>query len=306
LAAPLLYMGPYRIERGLMTELLEELEQKRSKANNDAEKHRRLRDELNKQTKEWVKKRDSLNSQVRELVDEAAKHRDMRDELNQKVREAKNERDDYNKEVSKLNEEVNKLRAETPKDKGPPLKKLKKELNDLEFRHMTQSLSKEKEQDLIELMKQLVKQIEDKEKEMSEDTEIGSAIAELREARDQAEAHHRQVSEYAEQAQEQHDKMISLYEEADKLRKEADGAQEKFVETKLLADEEHKKHIEFIKQVHDFDKMLSGLRQKQKKAKKKKEDTAVKKEAEDIFDKFKAGEKLSTEDLMTLQKSGYL
>ncbi len=30
------------------------------------------------------------------------------------------------------------------------------------------------------------------------------------------------------------------------------------------------------------------------------------KESEEIFDKFKKGEKLSTEDLMTLQKSGYL
>ncbi|MDI3482771.1 MAG: hypothetical protein PWQ88_642 [Candidatus Methanomethylophilaceae archaeon] len=289
-----------------MTELLEELEQKRNLANNDAEKHRRLRDELNKQTKEWVTKRDSLNSQVRELVDEAAKHRDLRDELNEKVREAKDRRDEWNKKVSELNELVNKLRAEQPKDKGPSLKKLKKELNDLEFRHMTSSLSKEKEQELIELMKKLVRQIEEKEKEISEDSELGSAVAELREAREQAEFYHRQVSEYAEKAQEQHDMMINLYDQADKLRKEADAAQEKFIETKLLADEEHRKHIEMIKQVHDYDKMISGLRQKQKKAKKKKEESAVMKEAESIFDKFKAGEKLSTEDLMTLQKSGYL
>ncbi len=289
-----------------MTELLEELEQKRSITNVDAERHRRLRDELNTKTKEWVQKRDALNSQVRELVDEAAKHRDMRDDLNNKVRGAKDNRDEWNKKVSELNDAVNKLRADTPKDRGPPIKKLKKELNDLEFRHMTSTLSKEKEQELIELMKKIVKQIEDKEKEMSEDSEVGSAIAALREARDQAEVYHRQVSEFAEQAQDEHDKMIGLYEQADKLRKEADAAQEKFIENKLLADEEHRKHIEFIKQVHDFDKMVSGLRQKQKKAKKKKEETAVKKEAEDIFDKFKAGEKLSTEDLMTLQKSGYL
>jgi uncharacterized coiled-coil DUF342 family protein len=32
----------------------------------------------------------------------------------------------------------------------------------------------------------------------------------------------------------------------------------------------------------------------------------VKRQAEMIFDRFKRGEKLSTEDLMTLQKSGYL
>ena len=69
-------------------ENLAELEQKRNAINDDAEKHRRLRDDLNKQTKEWVAKRDALNAQVRELVEEAGKHRTQRDELNQKVRES--------------------------------------------------------------------------------------------------------------------------------------------------------------------------------------------------------------------------
>jgi uncharacterized coiled-coil DUF342 family protein len=100
--------------------------------------------------------------------------------------------------------------------------------------------------------------------------------------------------------------MIKLYEQADIMRKEADDSQEKFIETKVKADDEHKKHIEHIRQVHDYDKILTGLKQKARKARKKKEETAAMKEAEDIFDKFKKGEKLSTEDLMALQKSGYL
>jgi len=58
--------------------------------------------------------------------------------------------------------------------------------------------------------------------------------------------------------------------------------------------------------VHDYDKIITGLRQKARKARKKKDESVAMKEAEDIFDKFKKGEKLSTEDLMVLQKSGYL
>ena len=45
-------------------ENLAELEQKRKAINEDAEEHKRLRDDLNKQTKEWVAKRDALNAQV--------------------------------------------------------------------------------------------------------------------------------------------------------------------------------------------------------------------------------------------------
>jgi len=289
-----------------MTEPLEDLEQKRSITNNDAEKHRRLRDELNKQTKEWVMKRDALNAQVRELVDRAGKHREDRDALNQSVRESKKLRDEWNQKFSELNEKVGELKKDAPKESGPPLKKLKKQLQDLEFQQMTSVLTKEKEKALIDLMQGLVKQIDEREKSMDQSSEVKDAITALREARDKAEEFHRAVSEFAEKAQNEHDAMITLYEQADKLRKEADMAQEKFIESKLLADEEHRKHIEQIKQLHDFDKVVSGMKQKQKKAKKKKEDTASRKEAEDIFDKFKAGEKLSTEDLMALQKSGYI
>ena len=53
--------------------------------------------------------------------------------------------------------------------------------------------------------------------------------------------------------------------------------------------------------MHDYDKIISGMRQKARKAKRKEDETSAKEEAEKIFDRFKAGEKLSTEDLMALR-----
>jgi uncharacterized coiled-coil DUF342 family protein len=61
-----------------------------------------------------------------------------------------------------------------------------------------------------------------------------------------------------------------------------------------------------VRQVHDFDKIIAGLRQKKARARADEAETSAKKEAEDIYERFKAGEKLSTEDLMFLQKAGYL
>ncbi|MBR4226695.1 MAG: phosphoserine phosphatase, partial [Candidatus Methanomethylophilaceae archaeon] len=137
--------------------------------------------------------------------------------------------------------------------------------------------------------------------------EMKDLIAQLKEAKAQAETYHHQVSEYAEQAQAAHDRMIGYYEQADKLRKEADAAQAKFIECKQAADEEHKKHIEQIKSVHQMDRDASGFRNKDKSGNRaKKRDSDSKKEAKEIFERFKAGDKLSTEDLMALQKSGYL
>lgn len=289
-----------------MTELLEELEQKRQLHNVEAERHRKARDELNEKTREWVEKRDALNAKVRELVDKAAKHREARDQLNVKVRESKEHRDKWNKLVNELNEKVTKIKKENLPKNGPPVSKLKKELKALEFRQMTSVLTKEKEQELIEQMGHLQAQIKEREKAYDQNEEVKNAIKELREAKDQAEAFHRSVSESAERAQAEHDAMIGLYEEADALRKEADGAQESFIANKVNADEEHKKHIENIRQVHDYDKIIAGMRQKARKAKKKDDEASAKEEAEKIFDRFKAGEKLSTDDLLALQKSGYL
>jgi len=289
-----------------MTELLEELDQKRQFNNNEAEKHRRLRDELNDQTRQWVQKRDELNAKVRSLVDEAAKKRETRDALNVQVRASKEQRDVWNRKVNELNDKVVELKKTQLPREGPPVSKLKKDLKSLEFRQMTSALSVEKERELIEEMQALDKLIKEREKQLEANDVVRVVIKELHEAKDNAESFHRQVGELAEKAQTEHDEMIKLYEQADTLRKEADEAQEKFIETKLKADDEHRQHIDRIRQVHDYDKILTGLKQKARKARKRKEETAAMKEAEDIFDKFKKGEKLSTEDLMAMQKSGYL
>lgn len=293
-------------EQNRISEDLEELEQKRSEINSDANKHRRLRDDLNKQTKEWASKRDALNAQVREFVEEAGKYREERDSLNQKVRESKELRDEWNQKVTRLYEETAQYRKDAPEEKGPPLKALKKEFADLEHRFETGAHSPKAEKEMVKRMSELNKEIEEREKAIGAGDEAREIFQQLRDAKAEAEKHHRAVSEYAEKAQTAHDMMIKFYDQADRLRKEADAAQEKFVECKLQADEEHKKHIEQIKSIHEMDKDYSDVKNKAKAARKKKVDNESEKEAKEIFERFKSGDKLSTEDLMALQKSGYL
>lgn len=289
-------------------ENMAELEKKRSAINDDAEMHRRLRDDLNKQTKEWVAKRDALNAQVRELVDEAGKHREERDGLNQKVRESKALRDEANQKVTKLTEEYHALKKDQPApDKNQPsIRQLKKEFSDLENKQQTQALKKSEEEAIVKKLKELDAQINEIEKSQEQSGDLREKSLELREAKAEAEKCHKLVSEFAEKAQAEHDAMIGLYEQADTLRKQADEAQAKFIECKKAADEEHKKHIEQIKSYHETDKDFAAIKNKQKAVRRKKTDAESKKAADDIFARFKNGDKLSTEDLMALQKSGYL
>ena len=287
--------------------MLDELQLKRERENQEAERHRRRRDELNDKTREWVEKRDSLNAQVRGLVDTATQHRIQRDELNAQVRVAKEERDKFNRRVNELQEELNELKRRKLPRGAVPLGKLQQELKRLEFKQMTSVLTVDKERALIEEIQRLQAEVKKLERALEENEDVKKVRDELKAARDQAENAHRRVSELAEKAQSEHDQMTTLYEQSDAFRREADRAQEEFIKTKMLADEEHRKHIEHIRQVHDYDKIIHGIWMKSRGVPESAaEEVDAKREAEQIFERFKKGEKLSTDDLMTLQKSGYL
>jgi uncharacterized coiled-coil DUF342 family protein len=290
--------------KGLSTmgELDQEIADKREKDNADAEKHRKVRDKYNTEAKVHITERDKLNAQARKHIDAANKAKEARDEFNRKVREAKVQRESSNKEINSLFENLSRLKKKhLPRD-GKPLGKLKKEVRHLEFKQMTQALSPKKEKEMMEAISKLLQTIKEKEGLLNDNEEIKETIQRLDVVKEEAEVHHKGVEEYAKRAQEEHDVMVENYEEGHKLRKEADKSHEKFLEIKVLADEEHRLHVEFIKKVRDYDKILTGIKQKNFVKKKEKHEAKIEKVTDEIFEKFKRGEKLSTDDLMFIQK----
>jgi len=288
---------------------LESLEEKRNVVDGDADQHRRLRDEYNAHTKEWKAKRDNLNMKVRGLIDEAGKCREERDANNQKVKESKVSRDECNKKVIELKKQLAEMRPQRDKsnDKNEvPLGRLKNDLDQLEKEFETRSHSSDKEKEMVKQISKLAAQIRDREQSMENIGEVREVANALREAKAEAEGFHHQMSEYADLAQTSHDRMLKLYDEADAFRKEADEAQTKFVEYKKAADEEHKKYIDSVKSIHEMDRGIGDGKRKRDSGRRKSVDNENKIEATKIYERFKNGEKLSTEDLMILQKTGFL
>ncbi|MBN1389089.1 MAG: phosphoserine phosphatase [Candidatus Thermoplasmatota archaeon] len=299
-----------------MSEYLEELDHKRNKLNQEAEAHRKKRDRMNQETKRYAEQRDQLNSQVKKLLLEANRFKDKRDDLNVKVREEKSTRDTLTRDYTDLKSQLDKLKkSRISSSEEQSLGKLKKELHGLEFKQQTSVLEADKERALIEKISQIKREIKKKEKEMEGNDEIRDLIQKVRDAKKRMDESHHRVNEYADLAQKEHEAMIERFSESDRIRKEADSSQESFVESKIKADEEHHKHIDLIHLVHDIDKIIFGLRQRKKVTERKPGKTQVqtsspaqtgKAEAERIYEKFKKGEKISTEDLMLLQKYGFL
>ena len=290
--------------------------EKRERLNQQAHRQRAERDALNERTKFHAGKRDELNAHVRSVIDRANQHKAKRDAANQKVREAKARRDELNKAAHAKAEALNALRRERGHQAegggAVPIPKLRAEIKHLEYQQQTTVLTPQKEKALIERIGTLLKELKAREATYTESADLKGAYEEMRAAKAAAEEAHAQVTQLANEAQAEHDAMVKLFNEADGLRKLADAEQAEFVKHKVEADKVHREYIEAVTSVRELDRVGQALRgqappQRGERHEARNEPTAAERaEAEDIFEKFRKGEKLSTEDLIALQKGGRL
>ena len=114
------------------------------------------------------------------------------------------------------------------------------------------------------------------------------------------------MEKLAKKAQDEHQAMVESLKQLDNFTKKTTEIQEQIVLTKIEADTVHKEFIDIVNKIHDLEKKIVGAEKKIDKKKKQEDASAVQKRADEIFERFKRGEKLSTEDLMILQKAGLL
>jgi uncharacterized coiled-coil DUF342 family protein len=283
--------------------MLNDLMEKRKKILAESEEHKNHRNELNANASKFARERNTLNNQTREFVEEAQKNKDLRDKSNQEVLDIKGQRNEMNDKANVLFEDIEAFKKEHGTQKNRGVKELQKQIEYMEYRQQTEVFTTDKERELIDKIKQMKGQVRDQEAELEQNKEMRTKITEARDFRKAASDLHAKVTEVAELAQKHHDLMVESYRKADKSREAADAAHKSFVEAQESADAEHKSFIACQKELRDYDKVISGLRKKTKKVKVTKEQKAVRKEAESLFKNFRAGEKLTTDDILLLQRS---
>jgi uncharacterized coiled-coil DUF342 family protein len=285
-----------------LADAIAELEHKRAECNLRADAHRADRDRLNTESRNLADKRGATLDELHAKSSEAQEHRHHRDDLNEQVREAKRQREESNRRLQELTDRLELLRRSRPPRQGAvPVWRLRKELRELEFRHMTSALTADQEKRLIGEMQRLELAIREQDDQFRKDPEIDGVLKELGVVRTDAERHHVAVGELAEAAQREHEAMVTLYMSVDELRRQADEVQAKLIEVKASADEQHRAHIAAIEEVRDIEKMLYAARGGRAPVSFGEAEPA---REEDFLARLKKGEKVSTEDLLDLQKSG--
>lgn len=283
-----------------------ELERKLAAYQKEANLLRSRRDELNGQSRALADQRDELNAQVRGLVNQANEHKKRRDALNEQVQHAKKLRDEYNVQHEELARREEELKHRVLPKGGRSVGFLRRELKRLEFEQMTKVLTPAKEKALMEELTRLHREITAKEQEISSNPELKGAHEASVQAKDRAEKQHEKVGELAQSAQGEHEQMVKLFAQSDKVRRQADAMQEKVVVAKLEADKVHKTYVDLVDKIHQLEDEIQKARRAAGEAEAAASREDQQKQADEIFERFKKGEKLSTEDLMALQKAGLL
>jgi uncharacterized coiled-coil DUF342 family protein len=284
--------------------MLQEIQKRKTDLRNKSEENKENRNKLNAQASELAAERNELNKRTKELIDEAQEIKALRDSNNESVRNNKAKRDEYNEKANKVYAKIDKIRKDLNLSDGPSLKELRREIDHLEFKQQTEVMNSSKERELVEKIGHLTEEFKRKKTQLEGNQELKDLLEEAQTLRDKASEYHEIVKEFADAAQEYHEKMIKSFKEADKVRAESDKIHKQFVTIQESADEQHQLFIKAQKEIRDFDKIIIGLKRKSKQSKVTAAKAQVKKEAEEIYSQFKHGEKISTEDLLLLQRSG--
>ena len=248
------------------------------------------RENFNKIAKEQRKIRDELNASLKENLNKAIEFRNERNEINKAVEAAKKARNEANNKIKSLEWSSGK------RDKI----KIENEIKKIDKIIETRVLDIKKEN-------QLVKNANDLRKQLMKIHEDESVQGESQELKKLSEEEHEKVITLSEKAQVAHEEMLTYFRKTDDIRTAADEAHKKFIEARKNASAKHEEFKAILSDIHVINKKLDTNRPKKRRTETKpssgsNRNREEKERAEEIFAKFKQGGKVSTEEILLLQK----
>ena len=283
--------------------MLEELEERRAEITKRADEYKARRTELNSEASKWAEIRDELNGRIKSALEKAKRFKKQREVYEKLIGDGKTKRGELNRKVTQYYSSVEQMRKKNDMQSIHAFELLRQRIDKLELRQQVEVLSKEKERKLVAKITELKREFEGMEKELEKDQKLKELLQNAQKYRKESDRYHEEVIKNVKCSHECRDKMVRCFKEADRVRVKADEAHRQFLKSQEGADEAHRLYIRYLRDEKDFDRVISGLKRKVGEDWVFRERVEAKKRAKDIYERFRDGEKLSTEDLMQLQKS---
>ncbi|MCL5988216.1 MAG: phosphoserine phosphatase [Candidatus Thermoplasmatota archaeon] len=295
-----------------MSEILPDFEKKREILRNLADEHINKRDELSQESRYYAEERDKLNQKSKSLRESVMKKIDEKGSLIATIQKMRDEKEEFYKEYAEIRKELRKNRENFKSTGVDPmeLKKKERELDKLIKVQQTQPMDKNDEKKVVlqirKLNNEIMKSKERMESEIKGNDSIKKLSDETNEKKKVFEQMKKEIDELSNQINKIGDEINTGLKELDETRKKADGFHEMFIKFSKDSEKEHEEFVKAKIELRDIEKMLGEKRAKTRAFRKKEKEGELQTKANDLFEKFKKGEQLTTEDLMVLQKAGFL
>ena len=296
----------------IMSELLPEFEQKRELIRQIVEEHVKKRDQAADEAVYNAQQRDVLNAKVKEMRDQVKELIAKKSALIEEVQKLRPEKEKEYGDLSELRKQYRQIR-ESAGVEGVDQRDIRakeKELQRLIKRQETTALEKSDEMKIVSEIRKLTNEIKKMKASLDQELENNDKVKEINqkiaEKKKIAEDSKKKIEEISSQISRISEQINSMLQELDETRRKSDEFHETFIKFNQESEKEHQAFIQAKNDLRDLEKVIYGIRTKDRSSKKKEKEGELQKKATVLFDKFKNGEQLTTEDLLILQKAGFL
>ena len=266
---------------------------------------REERERLASEARGWAEKRDSIHERIRGLRAEVAGLRERRDALNRAVQELKGLRDEaYARRRERRNQasEVREgLRALMERAPSRSMDDLEREIEGLEWRIQTSSLTLGEEKALVDRVRPLEAQLQVHRQIQSLRNRLAGLQKEGEDLGAEAKLHHERLTGLAEQGQAFHERMLETLGRISGLQEEADGDHQRYVAAGKEAQALRGREAELARQIA---LLREELRQAEEKRREERAQALRRELEERALEKRRRGEKLTLEEFKVLAEGG--
>lgn len=255
--------------------------------------------ELSDQKEEHYKQKNSLDAKLNKLISKAKQHKDDKKETDNKIKVLKKEREKanvlFNKALTDLREAQNRRREMIKKSSVVSPNKIRAQIKDLEYKIQTEALKFEKEKKIMGQINKLKLELEKSLAEQNKFKEVEEFKKQSQDLKKKADDVHKEIQACA-------DKSSKLFDDLTKLSKDIADIKAKRNTSQVVL-KGLKSQISQLN--HKLSKTLkewSGIADHTMKRRAKRGLELVHKKTEEVKEKLKAKKKLTTDDILLLQR----
>ena len=213
---------------------------------------REKRDELNNKTKGYINSLQGIDSEIIKSL-KAAKdvYKRKRDYWNKKVKELKNKKIEYKGILDNLIKEKKKILKSRSDNKGPKrfisIKMIDRKIDNLERIIETENLDINEENKIIDKIRDLA---EERQKQLTAQQIDGYYKLErkMEIVKINLNKIYEQLNKWSNKSQDNHEKMLELYQKVNELKDKKKLMEEELIENKKAADKYHEQFLEAMRQ----------------------------------------------------------